>query len=99
VRFVFDKGRDAVRYKIADSVDRISRQVTSRSPPPSGNVNRGNHSDSLGVIRCRPSSRTEPEESKRHYLAAGCTRDGIRLMEVLYFKLTEAVGPTPRTLA
>ena len=34
MRFVFDKGRDAVRYKIADSVDRISRQVTSRSPPP-----------------------------------------------------------------
>ncbi len=37
-------------------------------------------------------------KSKRHYLAAGCTRDGIRLIEVLYFKLNEAVGPTPRTL-
>ncbi len=52
----------------------------------------------LAASEERAKQATEPEESKRHYLAAGCTRDGIRLIEVLYFKLNEAVGPTPRTL-
>ena len=52
----------------------------------------------LAASEQRATKATDPEESKRHYLAAGCTRDGIRLIEVLYFKLNEAVGPTPRTL-
>jgi predicted hydrolase (HD superfamily) len=52
----------------------------------------------LAASEQRAKKATDPEESKRHYLAAGCTRDGIRMIEVLYFKLNEAVGPTPRTL-
>ena len=39
-----------------------------------------------------------PEETKRCYVAAGCTRDAIRWIRVLYRELNEVVGTNAETV-
>ena len=52
--------------------------------------------DDLDVLvaasEARAEKATDLEEIKRHYTAAGCTRDGARLIRVLYRKLNRAVA-------
>ena len=46
----------------------------------------------------RAENATSLEEIKRHHIAAGCARDGARLIRVLYRKLNGAVGTNAETL-
>ena len=58
--------------------------------------------DDLDVLvaasEARAEKATDLEEIKRHYSAAGCARDGARLIRVLYRKLNGAVGTSAETV-
>ena len=51
----------------------------------------------VAASEARAEKATDLEESKRHYTAAGCTRDGARMIRVLYRELKGAVGTNTET--